>query len=82
VSVESTAVWSAEAESTGTVVESTTVESKVFVSVCSEDPPQAAADKEIISARKPNLNAFFIGFCLGKRNVYRLIPQFLKGNHS
>lgn len=63
VSVESTAVWSAEVESTGTVVESTTVESKVFVSVCSEDPPQAVTDKEIISARKPNLNAFFMMFC-------------------
>ena len=74
VSVESTAVWSVEVESTGTVAESTTVESKVFVLVCSEDPPQAAADNEIISARKPNLNVFFIGACLGKRDFYKLIP--------
>jgi hypothetical protein len=59
--VESTTVESTTVESTtveSTTVESTAVESAAASSVLFE--LQAATDKEIAKAKKPNLNEFFI----------------------
>jgi len=61
------------------------VESVIVESVVSEvfSDEQAATDKEIAKAKKPNLNRFFILFCFYDLTKFHgLIPVSKKGNPS
>lgn len=78
----STAAESVTVVSTVVADESTIVESVVVESVASPffSELQAATDKEIAKAKKPNLNIFFIIIFLNVYVVHGLIPVKSKGN--